>query len=284
MYSARITRHNPTAFIFLIDRSGSMEEKIKFGSHTTTKAEAVAIVTNMLVKELINRCRREEGIVDYFDIAAIGYSSGHATMLLGGKDSFAKPSILAMQRCSQRSFSRERVLPNGHVVVTTDELKYWIEPKAEGNTPMCSAMEQALHLVRKWCKQTTNKVSYPPTIFNITDGEASDGDYQTLIRIADEIKQQHTDDGHTLLFNINLSSSVEDKPVIFPGSKDDLPCCRYAEMLYEMSSQMPEEYNETIRHISNCHCEPPYRGMSFNTPIADMIAMMNIGSISINKI
>ena len=283
MYSARITRLNPTAFIFLIDQSGSMDEKMTFGQSTMTKAEAVAMVTNMLIRELINRCRREEGVLDYFDIAAIGYSADDATMLLGGRDSFVKPSELAMRPCPTRTFMRERILPDGSVVVTNDQLKYWIEPKAEGSTPMRSALEKALLLAGRWCRRAENSASYPPTIFNITDGEASDGDQEILTGIANQIKSLHTDDGNALLININLSSGEDARTVIFPCSPEELPETRYTRMLFDMSSIMPDEYPESILQVRGGNPRGPVRGMSHNTSIADLVSMLNVGSRSINK-
>lgn len=283
MYSARITRLNPTAFIFLIDQSGSMEEKMIFGQSTMTKAEAVAMVTNMLIRELVNRCRREEGVLDYFDIAAIGYSADDATMLLGGRDSFVKPSELAMRPCRTRTFMRERVLPDGKTVITNDQIKYWIEPKAEGSTPMRSALEKALLLAGRWCRKAENRTSYPPTIFNITDGEASDGDYEILTGIAGQIKALRTEDGNALLININLSSGEDGRTVIFPCSPDELPETRYTQMLYDMSSVMPEEYTESILQLRGGEANGPLRGMSHNTSISDLVSMLNVGSRSINK-
>lgn len=281
MYSARITRLNPTAFIFLIDRSGSMEEKITFGNSLVTKAEAVATVTNLLIRELINRCRKEDGIMDYFEIAAIGYSGTESKMLLGTKDSFVKPSVLARANVRKKVLSRELVLPDGTSVINNNEIKCWIEPESEGNTPMKSAMEQALALASRWCRKPGNRASYPPTIFNITDGEATDGDHQTLTELASEIKSLSTDDGNVLLININISSTLEGKTVLFPDSKNEIPASRYADMLYDMSSIMPAEYNDSILAIKRGG-RPPFRAMGMNTSAADLIDMMNIGSRSIS--
>ena len=254
-----------------------------FGQSTMSKAEAVAMVTNMLIRELINRCRREEGVMDYFDIAAIGYSADEATMLLDGRDSFVKPSELAMRPCRVRTFMRERVLPDGSAVVTNDQLKYWIEPKAEGSTPMRSALEKALLLAGRWCRRAENKASYPPTIFNITDGEASDGDHEILTGIANQIKSLRTEDGNALLININLSCGEDARTVIFPSSPEELPQTRYTRMLYDMASVMPDEYTESILHLRGDSVGGPLRGMSHNTSIADLVSMLNVGSRSINK-
>lgn len=284
MYAARITRLNPTAFIILIDQSGSMEEGVLFNSTPMTKADSVALVTNRLISELMLRSCREDGVRDYFDIAVIGYSGDKATSLLGEKGEFVRSSQLAQMECPKRKITRERLLPSGESIITTLEQKYWITPRAEGSTPMYAALLSAYDMAERWCRKIHNRHSYPLTIFNITDGEASDGDPENLLDISDKIKQLHTDDGNVLLLNIHISSHEGNEPVIFPASKEELPQDKYAHLLYDMSSTMPATYNETIFQIRNNPIHPPFRGMSYNTSITDLIAMMNIGSLSVNLI
>lgn len=253
-----------------------------FGNELVSKAEAVALVTNMLIRELINRCRKEDGIMDYFEIAAIGYCGEEASMLLGSGESFVKPSTLAQAKVRKKVISRELVLPDGTSVINNSEIKCWIEPHSAGNTPMKSAFEQALALASRWCRKQSNRASYPPTIFNITDGEATDGDYETLTELASELKSLGTEDGNALLMNINISSG-QDKSILFPASKNEIPPSRYADMLYDMSSVMPAEYNEAILAVKP-GTTPPFRAMGMNTSASGLIDMMNIGSRSISRI
>ena len=88
MYTQSITRAHPTAFILLIDASGSMSEPIRFHGRSMTKAEAVAAVTNELLFELIERARREDGVRPYYDIAVLGYGGDNEvrSMLPGGQE------------------------------------------------------------------------------------------------------------------------------------------------------------------------------------------------------
>ena len=65
MYTQSITRTHRTAFIFVIDGSGSMAEKIRFRGRLMTKADAVASITNGMLFELIERARRSDGVRDY---------------------------------------------------------------------------------------------------------------------------------------------------------------------------------------------------------------------------
>lgn len=82
MYTQSITRSHRTAFILAIDQSGSMAEKLLFRGRQTTKAEAVAEVTNRLLFELIERARRSDEVRDYYDIAVLGYSGDGIVSLL----------------------------------------------------------------------------------------------------------------------------------------------------------------------------------------------------------
>lgn len=242
----------------------------------------MAMVTNMILREMLNRCRRDGGIVDYFHIAALGYGGDGVQMLLG-KD-FITPSQLYISPVTRKVIEHERMFPDGVVRYYTDELRQWVEPRSEGSTPMRAAMEKALALGRKWCARPENRDSYPPTIFNITDGEASDADHQTLREVSEQIRCLGTNDGTALFFNINISASLEDKTVLFPALPNELPENRYARLLYDMSSDMPAEYSEIIWQLKGKIGQPPFRAMSCNASVADMIAMLNIGSRSINKI
>ncbi len=284
MYNARITRQNPTGFIILIDQSGSMSEEITIREYKTTKADAVSYATNLLLSELIFRSKRDEGVNDYFDIAVIGYRGNEAKSLINGSDSFVKPSQLIAMNPRQKQITMERVLPNGDISFSTTKQPYWIEAEAEGSTPMYSALSHTYELANKWCKKDKNRASYPLTIFNITDGEATDASDESLNEIATKIKNLKTEDGNIILINIHISNTELHNPSIFPTSYSQLPDNKYAKLLFDMASVMPQIYNESICEITKGETNPPYRGMSYNTSINELISMMNIGSISVNLI
>lgn len=280
MYSAQITRKTPAAFILMLDRSGSTEEKILFGRQIMTKADAIAISANRLIREILNRSRREEGVMDYFHIAAIGYGGIGVQMLLG--NDFVTTSSLQHRQTPTHILTRERMMPDGRMMLTEDPLRYWIEPQAEGSTPMRAALEKALTLTSRWCNRPGNANSYPPVIFNITDGEASDAHAETLVALARQIGELKTSDGNALIINVNISTHGGDS-VVFPSSLDELPESRYARMLYEMSSEMPQEYAEEISRLKGGDSRSPFRAMGYNASVADIIAMLNIGSLSIKN-
>ncbi len=279
MYSVPITRLHPTAFIVLIDQSGSMKERIFFAGDRMTKAKAVARVTNSFIDELIHRARREGGIRDYYDIAVVGYSGEGVRSLVSPDGEFTSPSRLAAMNVKRENISRERMLPGGRSTLSVTEHNVWIDPKASGTTPMCKALAGGLALVEKWCAIKQNSKSYPPTVINITDGESSDCDPVLVAETARKIRGTGTADGGTLLMNIHLSRAGDDRAMIFPSSPDELPDRRYARLLWEISSDMPAVTHDMIR-TARPGAAPPFRAMGWGCHIGGVVAMMNIGSVN----
>jgi hypothetical protein len=81
-YVAEISRTNPSCFIFLVDQSASMVDPIG-GEVRMSKADVVADALNRLLTELAIRCAKEEGVRDYFNVAALGYGGRSAQSAFG---------------------------------------------------------------------------------------------------------------------------------------------------------------------------------------------------------
>lgn len=299
MYSARITREHKTAFIILSDRSGSMSEEVVFAGRAMTKADAVAHIINMFVDELINRSRREEGVRDYFDIAILGYGDDGVASLLSPEGELSTTTELVRRAVPVRRFETQRILPGGNTVSAIMDQKCWIEARSSGSTPMGAALLQAGRLAGAWCAAKANRKSFPPVVINVTDGEASDAVHEELKEYAGRIKECCTEDGAALLFNIHLAPAgegcgvsveadgAEAGPGIseasFPCSPDQLPGHRYARLLYDLSSEIPECYNNTISSVRPGSF-PPYRAMSYNCAVEELFQMLTIGSLSVSII
>lgn len=71
------------------------------------------------------------------------------------------------------------------------------------------------------------------------------------------------------------------RPVFFPEAHEARYTNRYASLLYDCSSEMPAVFNEAIREAKGPGAIPPFRGMSYNASAAQLVAMLNIGSISV---
>ena len=282
MYTQSITRAHRTAFVLLIDGSGSMSEEIRFRGRPTTKARAVATIANDLLFELVERARRDDGVRDYYDIAVLGYSGDDEVRpLLPDGCKTMSVSQLSAYEVPLRVETVEHRMPDGTIALREIPSPGWIEACAAGSTPMYQALIEARDLVAAWCARTENAESFPPVVFNITDGEATDCEADDLRTVAEQIRSLRTSDGNVLLINIHIAADESGRTIFFP-SDDEADCPnRYARLLYDCSSRMPEVFEPMIREAKGPGALPPFRGMSFNASAAQLVAMLNIGSISI---
>lgn len=282
MYTQSITRNHRTAFMLLIDASGSMSEETTYGGRRMTKAQAVTSITNALLFELIERARRDDGVRNYYDIAVFGYSGDDevCSLLPDGRESLTISELAACKATMHTEVFPCR-LPNGDISLRELPSPQWIATKAAGQTPMCEALRRARDFVAAWCADPTHAESFPPVVFNITDGEATDCEDDELLAVSDQIKALRTADGPVLLINIHISNCDDSRTIFFPSADEaDYPN-RYASLLYEYSSEMPRVFDDAIREAKGPGALPPFRGMSFNASAAELVAMLNIGSISI---
>lgn len=282
MYTQSITRTHRTAFILLIDGSGSMNEEILFRGKRMTKAEAVASITNGMLFELVERARRSDGVRDYYDISVLTYSGDNEvySLLPGGREMLSVAELAAGEIPMKRELVEYR-MPDGSTSLRELPVPDWIAAEAAGQTPMYQALDHAYEIAEAWCRNPAHAESFPPTVFNITDGEATDCDEEELRTICERIRSLRTCDGHVLLINIHIAPDESQHAVFFPTEEEAAYSNRYAGVLYDCSSPMPEVFNEAIREAKGPGALPPFRGMSYNTSAEQLIAMLNIGSISV---
>ncbi len=282
MYTQSITRTHRTAFILLIDGSGSMNEEILFHGKRMTKAEAVASITNGMLFELVERARRSDGVRDYYDISVLTYSGDNEvySLLPEGREMFSVAELAAGEIPMKRELVEYR-MPDGSTSLRELPVPDWIAAEAAGQTPMYQALDHAYEIAEAWCRNPAHAESFPPTVFNITDGEATDCDEEELRTICERIRSLRTCDGHVLLINIHIAPDESQHAVFFPTEEEAAYSNRYAGVLYDCSSPMPEVFNEAIREAKGPGALPPFRGMSYNTSAEQLIAMLNIGSISV---
>ncbi len=284
MYEKEITRRHRTAFVIAIDQSQSMMEEISFNGATLSKAAAVAEITDNLINELILRARRDDGIRDYYDIALIGYSGDEVYPMFDPARNFIPVSELRRYEPHCTEVCRERILPNGERHLHTERVHHWITPRAEGDTPMYEALLYIRDMVAEWCNNPQNAESFPPVIFNITDGICSDCNERELLAITEQIRNLSTLDGNVLLINIHLASGNGVRGAIFPSDSEIDADNHGLRLLAECSSIMPEPFNALIRAQRGNFAIPPFRALSYNASITELITMLNIGSRSITNL
>ena len=281
MYTQSITRNHRTAFVLAIDCSGSMNEEVRFGHRRMTKAAAVAAVANRLLFELTERARRSDGLRDYYDIALIGYGGSGLHPLVGDRLDFLTLPEVAARGTHPTATQSEYRLPDGSAALLDEvPVPVWITPQAEGETPMYEALLAVRDLVARWTARPEHAASFPPVVFNITDGEASDCDDAELREVCSQIRTLHTDDGAVLLINIHIASGTDERALLFPTPDEASYGNRYAALLYDCSSEMPAAFDAAIRDLRGGG-QPPFRGMSYNASMQELLTILNIGSISV---
>ena len=287
-YTAQITRNTPTAFIFLIDQSVSMQKYTTLYGEEMPMAEAVARIVNHQLNELVLRCIKGSETRDYYDIAIIGYCENAYSGWKGeleGRD-FVKPSELKEHPYKKITTKKETRTRKGVKVVEVEEVQ-WIEAEAtQGWTRVHHAFEKAKGLLDEWMEKHHDKDCYPPTIINITDGEFNGATKEYVLQQANELKSMFTNDGNVILFNIHISANKA-VCVTCPASKDEVSFSSLATTMYEMSSLLPMRYSDRIADLRGDGTpNNRYRAMSINADMSTLIQLMDIGTptnISQNK-
>lgn len=271
-YSAEISRTNPSCFLFLIDQSSSMEEPFAAEPGGVMKCQKVAAAINRLLQTLVLRCAKSEGIRDYFHVGVIGYGS-HVGPALGGP--LAGRNLVPISDIANHPLRVEERIKKvddgaGGLVDQVIKFPVWFDPRADGATPMCEALELAAQIVGGFICQVPG--CFPPIVVNITDGEATDGDPEPF---AEDVRRLSSDDGEVLLYNLHLSSFGENQ-VFFPDSVDHLPD-PYAQQLFRMSSVLPWPTREIAR-AQGFSVNNKSRGFMFQADGVAMIQFLDIGT------
>ncbi|WP_404479327.1 vWA domain-containing protein [Novosphingobium sp. BL-52-GroH] len=238
MYTAEISRTSPSAFLFIIDQSGSMDERMETEQ---TKAQFVADVLNKSLYQLIIRCTRADGVRNYFDVGVIGYGASVSPGFGGALSGKILHPLSDIEANPLRIEERVKRVPDGAGGLVDQPTKFpvWFDATSSGGTPMSAAMRTAAEAIVEWCD--AHPTSYPPTIIHVTDGASTDGDPS---EVAGALRQMATDDGECLLFNLHISTSGG-QPVVFPASDTGLD--EYGRLLFRISSPFPAHLVDVAR-------------------------------------
>lgn len=269
-YTKIINRAHPTAFVFIVDQSGSMSER--WGAGGGTKADQVATILNRQLFNLSIRCTKGEGVRDYFDVAVIGYGRGVQSILGGTLANRALVPISDIAQYPLRVEDKSKKIDDGAGGLIEQKVRFpiWVDATANGATPMCRALEYAKELLEPWIAQHPD--SHPPIVLHITDGESTDGD---PVPGAHELTALSTTDGRVLLFNAHISTTAG-SPVEFPESDSQLTD-PYSKALFEMSSVLPHGAL-VVANNSGHQLGDGARGFIYNAEAANLIGFLDIGT------
>lgn len=304
-YSAEINRSNPSCFLFLIDQSGSMQDILdptdeeeletpheidgRIYTHTAngkTKSEEVADAINRLIKNIVIKCTKSDGVRDYYEIGVIGYGGDDlgthvGSALQGDLEGRELVPLSEIADHPARIENREKKISDGAGGIVTKTIRFpiWLDPVHEGGTPMSEAMKRANSILSNWVDEHSD--SFPPIVINITDGEWTGEDPRDA---AEDLKSLRTSDGNVLLFNIHISDDTRDgeknQKIEFPHDPATLPN-DYAKALFNLSSPLPN-YMQSIARQEGLRISEYSRGFAFNADMVSLVRFIDIGTRPIN--
>lgn len=272
-YTQPITRQNPGLFVFLLDQSFAMSEPIGGNNpDNRRKMDQLALAVNAWLQEMVVRSTRADRIRHFFDVAAVGFrtdcdANAITESPFGGI--LVDRSICSIIEIGENPARIEPITKSffdedtSEIMEVSERRPLWVEPRAEGGTPTCSAFYKAYDIVDEWIQGHID--SFPPIVIHVTDGESQEGDPKPY---ADALKELETEHGNVLLFNCHLSLYQCD-PVLFPNHTELLPDL-LAQLLFSMSSVLPQSFRRQA-HAGDFKLQPRARGMAYN---ADMVALI----------
>jgi len=155
------------------------------------------------------------------------------------------------------------------------EMPIFLEPIANGSTPMGGAFEFALKLIQGWIqKKNDNPV---PVIINVSDGLPEPPDeIEKTILMANRIMNLQTLDGYPLIFNVHVAGSG--KEIQFPENPGELRGDKMAELLFAISSKVPDSYKRAAKDLDLRNIKDNSKGFISNASPETLIKFINFGS------
>ncbi|WP_018500715.1 vWA domain-containing protein [Parafrankia discariae] len=271
MYSAEINRKQPACLLLVIDHSTSMAETWAGGA--MSKADQLALAVNRLLGNAVLLCSKgDDRVHDYFEVGILGYGRGVSPVLYGSN---ASRPLLPISEVALNPNRVDHVLRRisdgaGGLVEVQTPIPAWVDPVADGWTPMAEALTTAAWIIDEWCRGHAS--SFPPIVVNITDGQSTDGDPRIA---AARVRAAGTADGDALLFNAHLSATARNT-VTFPDDRADLPD-DFARALFDMSSALPPTMVAAAGSLGY-PAGAGSRGFLYNADVTALIEFLDIGT------
>jgi len=276
-YQREISRDNKACILFLLDQSYSMTEPL--GNSNKRKCDELAAAVNGWLHNMAIRASGDMGIRDWMDVGVIGYRTDQAAQPiiepslqgpLAGRPLVSITDVGNHPARIDSSIQQIRDDETGEMLEIPSENPVWVDPLAEGSTPMCHVLHYAHGVLSQWINQHPH--SFPPIVIHITDGESQDGD---PIPYAQAVQSLATSDGNVLLFNCHLSMTAAE-PCTFVSNEQALPD-ELARVLFRMSSPLPEPFYRNAV-AEGFPLQPGARGMAFNADMVVLIKFLDMGT------
>ena len=277
-YSKQWSTSTPGYLIFLIDQSSSMSNVWTDGK---SFAKYTAEVINRTINELIATNAAGETVKNRVFISMIGY----------GGDTASSDSIrdIRSDYLNRYADSPLRIIKSsknvsdgtGGLITMEIETPIFVEPRAEGLTPMAGAFELAYRLIQSWInKKNDNPV---PVVINVSDGrpesttaESTKRETERTVYFANEIMKLQTLDGNPLIFNVHIANNASE--IQFPENKFELNGDSMAELLFQISSIVPTVYKNAAKNFKLNTLGDNSKGFISNASPETLIKFINFGS------
>lgn len=310
-YTRSLSRHYPGLFVILLDQSASMGEHVEDSNYKNvmayskpkdtidqyTKAEIATAAINLIIDEM----KQAAGIDQYTKtrknyayLSVLGYNDNVYPLISKSPGSFEPIDIPTLAQRPTGEIPRRRYIqgPMG-AQVEVKKKPFWITPDARGNTQMANAFEQAKIVVQDWLAASPEYISeklgfqrprrscFPPVIINITD--ALNNGEDDPIEVTDEIRRpiNGTEDGEVLIFNCHFTKE-KGRATIFPGSAKEvnhLDPYGFAEMMFRMSSEIPEVLRSNAQTLTRNRISPDARCYVYNADTDVLVKFLQWGTI-----
>lgn len=209
---------SPGHIVYLIDLSGSMEDKIDY----------TIDILNSVFRTLVGMCVSGNTVKPRLSCTVIGYNSS-------AKVIWDDMPILEIAKKVQ-NFRK-----SGMPIFDKNT-----EFRPQYQTWMRLAFDEARKDIEKWIakQKTANMIIPAPIVINITDGYPYEGDSKTwtqvsqeTLRAAQALKDISTPDGNVRLFNIHHDPNSKGATSVFPAQRPSAPAEQF---LFDASSEMDE--------------------------------------------
>lgn len=272
-YTQEISRVNPSGFVFLVDQSGSMADEFRQNDLRQRKADFLADAMNRILMNLVLRCSKDDGVRNYFDISVVGYGTNVGPALGGNLAGRWGVPLRELADNPIRVETRKKKNSDGAggFFESNVDFPIYFEPMAMGGTPMCAAFDAAGSYLSDWISQHT--MAFPPVVFNLTDGESTDGDPSEY---AQAIKSLATSDGNVVICNVHISSTSP-FPLRFPKLTEGMPD-NYARTLNEMSSPLTPRWADLLSGIVGTPLSIENQCFIYNAGPEEIVNVLDIGT------
>ena len=136
----------------------------------------------------------------------------------------------------------ERRMPDGEATFRKISMPAWIAPKAVGQTPYVqSAAANPRPDFKRGARIRPTAEVFRPSSSTSPTGEASDCDQRERLAICERSAPSEPPTAKVLLINIHIATTSDSRSLLFPTEEEIPADNRYARLLHDCSSPMPEE-------------------------------------------